>query len=164
MTAKWTTTGILGAALIAGTMAATAVDAREGDRGMWPGFGQIDADGDGRITAAEIEDLRAARFAELDADGDGAVSRDEFLAHAAVQASERAGRMFDRLDADGDGMLGPDALQARFGRGPDAERMIGRLDTDGDGAISAEEFAQARDDMPHRFGRHGGMGGRGPAD
>lgn len=161
MTTKWTLAGAAAAALIAGALAVTAVHASPGERGARMDFGQMDADGDGLVTAAELEALREARWAALDADGDGSVTREEFAAHAAARADDRAGRMFDRLDADGDGVLGRDALAAGFGRGPDAERMIGRFDTDGDGAISEAEFDEARADMRGRFGGRFGGEGRG---
>jgi hypothetical protein len=105
-------------------------------------FDAFDADGDGRVTAEELEAHGAARFAEIDADGDGRVTREEFMAHAGARATERAGTMFDRLDADGDGVLGRDAMEARRG-GFDAARMIGRLDADGDGAVTREEWEAA---------------------
>jgi len=80
-------------------------------------FDAIDADGDGRVTAAEIrawrrsgrargdrEPGRRARFDALfrraDADGDGMLSRAE--AHAALP---RLARKFERVDADGDGRI-----------------------------------------------------------
>ena len=131
-----------------------------GPRGDGPmaAFERFDADGDGRVTAAEVEAFRTARFAEFDADGDGQVSRQEFMDHAAARAGERAGGMFDRLDADGDGILSRDALEARRGSWPGGERMIERFDADGDGAVTQEEIAGFREEMRGRFsdrmGRH----------
>lgn len=125
-------------------------------------FDLLDADGDGLVTAAEIEAFRAARFAELDADGDGVISRQEFVDHAAARAGDRAGAMFDRLDADGDGVLSRDAIEARRGAGPDAGWMMRRFDADGDGAISRDEVAGMRDRwMERREGRGAGMGRHG---
>ena len=141
--------------------------------GPMAGFAQFDIDGDGKVTVAEIEAFRASRFAELDADGDGQVSRQEFMDHAAAQAGERSGAMFDRLDVDGDGTLSRDAIEARRGSGPDAERLLQRFDADGDGAVTEEELAEARERwmerregrserMEHRDGRDGHMmGGHG---
>jgi Ca2+-binding EF-hand superfamily protein len=134
-------------------------------------FAEIDANGDGSVTAEEIDAYRAARFAALDADGNGTVSRQEFMDHAAAQVAERAGTMFDRLDADGDGTLTRDVIEARRGPGPDAAVLIERFDADGDGAVSEEEIAVVQermmerhegrgDRMGHRGGRHGeGMDG-----
>ena len=130
----------------------------QGMRGEGPMamFEEFDADGDGSVTAAEIEAHRVARFAELDADGNGQISRQEFMDHAAARAGERAGTMFDRLDADGDGTLSRDAIEARRGPGPDAARMIERFDADGDGAVSETELAEARGRfMERREGRGG---------
>lgn len=144
-----------------------------GGEGWTEYFAQMDADGDGRVTAQEIEAFRTARFAAMDADGDGQVSRQEFMDHASAQAAERAGAQFDRFDADGDGLLSRDAIEARRGAGPDAARMIARLDGDGDGAVTLAELEAARDRwlarreghgerMQRGGGRHGqGMGGHG---
>ncbi|HEY6864234.1 MAG TPA: EF-hand domain-containing protein [Burkholderiales bacterium] len=80
-------------------------------------FDAIDADGDGRVTAAEIRawrrsdrsrgDREAGRragfdhlFRRADADGDGALSRDE-----ARRGLPRLARKFERVDADGDGRI-----------------------------------------------------------
>lgn len=167
-------TTMIGAAVAAllvaaagGTLAQTAGQGMMDGHDMMPGMGmrgegpmmdfaQFDADGNGSITAAEIEAFRAARFAALDADGSGQVSRQEFMDHAAAQAGERAGTMFDRLDADGDGTLSRDAIEAARGSGPDADRMIGRFDADGDGAVSEEEMAEVRDRWIERREERGG--------
>jgi len=132
-------------------IAPTAAEAR-GDRER-PTFESLDANGDGMITADDIEAVRVARFSEMDANGDGTISLDEFQAQAAANSAERAERMFNRLDADGDGALGQDVLSKGRGGG---DRMIERLDTDGDGAVSEEEFAELEKRM--RDGRR--FGGR----
>lgn len=68
------------------------------------GFAGLDADGDGVVTAAELNDasggMAAPMLARLDADGDGKVTRDEMAAGAE--------RMFKRMDANGDGVIAPD--------------------------------------------------------
>ncbi len=150
---------LIGSTALAVALTATLAfaDARgmgEGMRGQGPvmDFATMDTNGDGSITLEDIEALRAQRFAEIDTDGNGQVSREEFMNHAAAQAGERAGAMFDRMDADGDGVLSRDAIEARRGRGPDAGRMIARFDTDGDGAVSQEEFDSARAAFRDRMG------------
>ncbi len=131
--------------------------------GRHPTFEMLDADGDGKVTQAEIAAFRAGRFAEVDTNGDGVVTLEEFTAQAVARATERAAEMFARLDADGDGALSRDALEARGALGPvDEGRMFARLDADGDGAVSLEEFEamkERRAEM-HRH-REGGRGGHG---
>ncbi|MFP4450871.1 MAG: hypothetical protein ACLFP0_08095, partial [Rhodosalinus sp.] len=78
-------------------------------------FDSVDADGDGRVTRAEIEAHRAARFAAADTDGNRRLTAGELSAAVA----DRRGQW----------------------HGERAARMIRRLDTDGDGALSAEEWA-----------------------
>ncbi len=129
--------------------------------GRRPTFEMLDADGDGKVTQAEIEAFRANRFAEVDADGDGVVTLEEFTAQAVARATERAAEMFGRLDADGDGTLSRDVLEARGPRGPmDEGRMFARLDADGDGAISLEEFEAMKERRAEMRG-HREEGGRG---
>lgn len=133
-----------------------------GDRG--PGacgpeamFDMIDADGDGRITPAELEAHRAARFAEVDADGDGRVTKAELEAHMLEKArermAERLDRMFTWMDADGDGALGP----AEFAPGTGLKGVMLRLDADGDGAVTRDEVENAapRHGRVMRRGHHG---------
>ncbi|MEE4117695.1 MAG: calcium-binding protein [Paracoccaceae bacterium] len=131
-----------------------------GPRGDRPDFATLDADGDGRITEAEMAARRdavlAERFAAMDADGDGAVTLQEMRE---APAARFAARMLERFDADGNDAISRDELKAgaddrRHARG---DRMFGRLDADNDGAISAEEFAEMRGGR----GRMGGMGRQG---
>ena len=140
-----------------------------GDRGegLMIMFAEIDANGDGSITVEEIEAHRVARFAALDSDANGTVSRQEFMDHAAAQAGERAGTIFDRFDVDGDGTLTRDALEAGRGMGPDTGRMFARFDADGDGTVTVEEIEVVQERMMERrgdgerMGRHGGRDGHG---
>jgi hypothetical protein len=99
----------------------------------------IDADKDGKISAAELEAHMSARMAE----------RVKAMAEARIAAQ----------DLDDDGALGLEELMAP----PMPARMFDRADADGDGAVSADEFeaAQARMQALHEgFGR----GGRGHGD
>lgn len=144
-----------------------------GDRGArGPGmekmFEQFDADADGKITKAEIEAFRTARFEAADTDGDGKLSQDELAAARDARRAARVQDMVERLDTDGDGLLSAEELAAAGPkRGPDA--MFDRLDADEDGALTLEEMQQARGKMrdggKHRFGgkrgEHGHRGGHG---
>ena len=79
--------------IVFGTLAATAVAAlalgvaQADDRGAGPmggmerpTFGELDSDGDGNITIAEVKARAAARFADNDADGDGKLTVEELTA------------------------------------------------------------------------------------
>ncbi|KUF12173.1 EF-hand domain-containing protein [Pseudoponticoccus marisrubri] len=132
-------------------------------------FESFDLDGDGKVTAAEIEEAGAQRFAAADTDGDGFLSADEVAAQAEQRRAERmekrraarAEAMLERLDTDGDGKLSP---QEAAKRGPAAtgfDRMLQRLDADEDGAISREEIETAQAQMHDRRDRGGRFHDRG---
>jgi hypothetical protein len=111
---------------------------------MMPDFATLDADGDGKVTEAEIEAHKAALFAEIDTDGNGTVSAAELVAHKEAKADERkAGRsekMIERMDADKDGELSMDEMTGAVKKSP-----FERLDTNGDGALSEDEMKAAGD-------------------
>ncbi|MBE1296505.1 MAG: calcium-binding protein [Rhodobacteraceae bacterium] len=127
----------------AGLAGASAALAKPGMHGPRASFEELDADGNGQVTKAEIEAHRAARFAATDTDGDGKLSAAEIEAEGVKRAAERAVRMIERHDSDGDGALGPDELPKSRQRGD----MFARMDSDGNGAISKEEFQEARANM-----------------
>ncbi|MFN3723805.1 MAG: EF-hand domain-containing protein [Paracoccaceae bacterium] len=158
-------TKITGASLVALAIALTAGAAFADRMGGMGGasmagmdFAAMDADGDGKVTQAEIEAHRAARTAAIDTDGDGLLSADELAAMHIRAATERANmqatRMIGQMDADGDGKLSAAELTTR----PMPARMFERLDTDKDGAISEAEMAAAKDRMTDRRGARGEMG------
>lgn len=125
-----------------------------------PSFEELDANGDGAISDAEIAAFHDARFAEFDTDGDGSLSEAELTAMAEAHAAERAAkgvaRMIKRHDENGDGVLSADELPQ-----PDGSRMFARVDADDDGVISAEEFEAAAEKRAERGGKRGGHGGKG---
>jgi Ca2+-binding EF-hand superfamily protein len=157
-------------AIVAG-LVATSAQARDGeqDRGAQreARFAQMDANGDGQLTAEEIVARSAARFAAADSDGDGAITLDEMKAQArsndrfmarfdadkdgTLSAEElakaedsrmgkRAAKHFERMDADNSGGITLEEMQARR----DPAEMVAKLDADNSGAVSLEEFANAR--------------------
>lgn len=128
-------------------------------------FAAVDADGDGKLTRAEMMAHAKARFDAADTDGNGKLSAGEIKAQAAARSEEMremrsermASRMIERMDADDDGEISFDEMPGQQSR---AGMMFGQLDNDGDGAISSEEFAAAREmDDGMRGGRHGGFMG-----
>ena len=124
-------------------------------------FDKIDADKDGKITQAEVDAFKAARFAEADADKDGFLSKEELVAMRLKEIEARmmkgAERMVGKLDADKDGKLSPAELPA--------SRMDGRVfdlaDADNDGSVTKEELADAMKWLDDKKGHKGKKGGKG---
>ena len=171
---------LLSTAIVTGLMATSGAMAFGGpqDRGERPGFSQLDTDGDGKVTAAEMQAFPAVmapeRFKAADADGDGKLGKDEIAASIGQMRQDRdavqAERMIARFDADKDGTVSEQEMLDGMGQGRMAapgERFIAWADTDKDGAVSEEEYAAIEDRMEQRQGRfdrdrmgHGGRGGR----
>lgn len=137
----------LTAAIIAG--GASQSQAESGDM-MHHGFDEVDTNGDGQLSKAEMQEHRKARFARADTDGSGTLSVDEMVARVAEHMTKRFSKMIKRHDSDGDGEMSMDEMAARH-KGD----MFSMMDTDGDGAVSADEF-EAMKDMrgKHRGGDH----------
>ena len=127
----------LSAAVLALTGTAAIAQHRGGEN--------LDTDGDGRITLAEMQATSAARFARMDANGDGVLNADD---RAAVGAE-----MFAQADTDGNGELTAAEMKAahearkanRPERGDRADRR-GRRGGDRS-ARMAEHFAKADTDQ-----------------
>ncbi len=138
------------------------------ERGMGPmadfDFATVDADGDGKITEAEMTAWRAAQAKALDADGDGFVNAEELAAMQMktmeTRVKDRAAQMVARMDTDGDGKLSAAELASR----PVPTGLIDRLDTDNDGAVSQAELDAAKERMADGGRKHkrgGDRDGRG---
>ncbi len=150
--AKFMSAIVLSAVATTGTVALA-----KGPREHAPiSFQELDANGDGQVTKAEMEAHRAQKFTKADTDGDGKLSVQEMQAAAQAQANARAAAMFERHDANKDGFLTDDELP----KPRRADKMFDRIDADGNGSLSEEEFADAKD----RMGRHHGKGRRANAD
>ena len=128
----------------------TSVLAKGGRDHQPASFEELDTNGDGQVTQAEILAHRQAKFTSADADGDGQISLEEMQAAAQVKANERVSKMFERLDENQDGFLSDDELP----KPRRASKMFERIDTDGSGAISEQEYADAKDRMDRKHKRH----------
>jgi Ca2+-binding EF-hand superfamily protein len=115
-----------------GTLSAAEIEAFRDSR-----FAAMDADGDGTLTPAEMsQGMRALMFDMLDTDGSGAIERAEFMDRD--QAQRMGGKRFQRMDRDGDGLVDRDEMGAM------TDRMLERLDANGDGVLDADELAEMR--------------------
>lgn len=124
-------------------------------------FADMDADKDGKVSAAEMRAYHDARFAKVDANGDGKLSLEELDEGRKAERQEHMKKMVLWLDADGDGMLSAEEFEPRGGA------MLARMDADGDGALSMEEMRNGARRFHHRKdGQHGGRHGHhgGPAE
>ncbi|OHC46558.1 MAG: hypothetical protein A2092_05160 [Rhodobacteraceae bacterium GWE1_64_9] len=75
-----------------------------------PVYQSFDADGDGTVSASELEAGLAAQLNEHDADGNGALSSDEFASLFAQMTRGMAERPFAMLDADQNGEISADEM------------------------------------------------------
>jgi Ca2+-binding EF-hand superfamily protein len=101
-------------------------------------FGKADGDGDGKVTAAELQPLAERRFARLDVDKNGAVSTGEIDAALTRALERRRDRLMARLDADKNGAVSRAELD-RY-----VEQMVASADGNHDGGLSLEEALNAR--------------------
>lgn len=157
------TTGALalGAAAFAGASLADGGWGRHhgggGHHGGAPGerlFEAFDANQDGTLTQAEVDQARQAKLAEFDADGDGSLDLEEYQALWLDAMRERMVDQFQAHDDDGDGMVTAEEFGERY------SRIVSRLDADGDGEVTMDELRERAMRSHHRRGGHRG----GPPD
>ena len=138
-------------------------------------FADLDADGNGTVTQADLDAWAAAKFAAVDTDASGTLSAAELAAQAAARIEARldgqtpglrrgdpatiaatfAGRIVAARDTDGDGLLSASEVAPNL----DFARLINRFDTDDDNAWSDAEFTAAQTELQARFADRGGSRG-----
>jgi calcium-binding protein CML len=128
-------------------------------------FATMDADADGKISAAELQVCMRATLGEnvtaeeaealvasADADGDGMLCEAEFLKlalHCDAEDEDRTRGLreaFGMYEMEGEGCITPASLGRMLGRLGnergigECRAMICRFDLDGDGVLSFDEF------------------------
>ncbi len=147
-------------------LGAMPVMAKGGMRGFAENtFADMDADGSGKITEADLVAVSQVWLAKADTNGDGGLNAEELLAmneRFEGASGKRAAFMefaaqwrVKQGDADGDGKLSAAELAPQKGFG----RLIDRFDTDDDNALSPDEFAAAQAELQRS--RRGGKRGSG---
>lgn len=155
MTNEFKTTVL--AMLVAGAAAVTALPAVAQDapapqdrggpempfargQGMAGLLKQFDANGDGKVTLAEIQSGRKAEAQSIDANGDGKISADELvnaqIARMRPMLEARAKARIAAQDTDGDGLLSA----AELALPPLPERVMDQFGPKGDGAIDLSDL------------------------
>ncbi|MGV2337977.1 MAG UNVERIFIED_CONTAM: hypothetical protein LVR18_29150 [Planctomycetaceae bacterium] len=140
--------------------------------GIMPLMKALDADQDGTISAAEIQNASKA-LAALDKNNDGSLSGEELRpdmsalaggdgrpgqpgapgrpgAGGGAPSREMMSRMFEMRDADKDGKLSGDEIPERM------RQNIERMDKNSDGALDKSELEQAMARMAEQGGRQPG--------
>ncbi len=122
-------------ALVAIALAGAAVAQPAGRAGRGPGgaFGLLamDANGDGKLTRAELDASQRTRFAVFDANKDGTATPDEVKAFHEAKRAEMSKVRFETIDKDKNGQLSQAEVSSakadKAGRdGPRGERRRGK--------------------------------------
>ena len=100
-------------------------------------FNRADTDKDGKITRAEFDAARNARFAGIDANGDGTLEISELRAWVRAWPSRFRDARFKALDGDSDGKVGVEEYVAQ------RKAMFARIDANNDGTVDKAEFNAA---------------------
>lgn len=96
-------------------------------------FHSVDADGDGKLTQAEIDQVRNDRHAKYDANGDGNLGLEEFAGLWQETTRPLTVRVFQLLDRDGDAIVSRAEYDRPLGS------IVEMLDRNDDGALSMSD-------------------------
>ena len=96
-------------------------------------FDSSDTDGDGKLTQAEIDQVRNDRHAVHDANADGKLGLEEFAGLWRETTRPLTVRAFQMLDTDGDAVI----TRSEYDR--PLANIVERLDRDGDGRLSQND-------------------------
>ena len=136
------TMALLGALSLAMTMlpADTMADSGRhgGPGGGFQAFEAFDANEDGKLTQAEVDQVRTQRLSEFDTDGDAQLTLQEYEALWMDAMRERMVDQFQRHDDDGDGIVTNEEFVGSY------SRLVLRLDENGDGEVTREELRRGR--------------------
>lgn len=111
-------------------------------------FDRLDANSDDRITLSEVTPFAEKRFGRFDTDGDGTVSAMEIDAHLKKRMERRRASILERFDADGNGTITKAEFSAK------AEQMFERADADKDGAVTRAEAKEMRAHFRAHWRKH----------
>lgn len=130
-----------------------AAGERMKDGKMMRGFARIDSDGDGNLTIEEFSSVHIERLKAADADGDGVLSEAELQDMATKRMAERrAKRAAQRLDVDGDGTVTIAEIESQ------QAKRFALMDANDDGKVDQREMRRGFRQMAgERGGRHGKM-------
>lgn len=103
---------------------------------------RFDLDGDGRVTRAEIKEVREQDFLDADTSGDEVLSAQEVQAYEATRAADRLQASFDKVDADEDDAITLAELTDARPRASEAalEVVFDLLDADLSGSLNLAEW------------------------
>jgi Ca2+-binding EF-hand superfamily protein len=132
--------------VIAGLALASPALAQQG--GQIERLLQSDANGDGAISRAEAQDMRAGVFDRLDANSDGHISADERPAQGQQGQGMRGGDMLARADSNSDGRISRSEYLSQ------PQRAFDRFDANENDLLEPSEIERLRAALA-RFGNRG---------